>query len=298
MPRPPHQNQNPPPNLPTSVKWLTYITSVAVLGVALSPFWRPWLPRARAVEATAGNTQQGDSVESESPETETSEQDINTPPDEFQLARESAHDRRWNPERGTRTVAGAQQALSVAAREKFADACRKAGIAYPPTRITLLAFKEEKQLEVWAANRKGAYRKIGKYHILAASGGPGPKRREGDYQVPEGIYHLTTLNPNSQFHLSMRVDYPNATDQANRLGLTIPMGGDIYVHGNAVSIGCIAIGDPGIEELFTLVSLADPIERHILIAPVDLRNRPTPAGSEPWVDTVYQNLKRRLAVFQ
>lgn len=91
--------------------------------------------------------------------------------------------------------------------------------------------------------------------MLAASGGPGPKLREGDLQVPEGVYRLTAFNPNSSYHLSLRVDYPNAEDRAAedravaRSDRRTSLGGDIFIHGKAVSIGCLAIGDPGIEEL-------------------------------------------------
>jgi murein L,D-transpeptidase YafK len=78
----------------------------------------------------------------------------------------------------------------------------------------------------------------------------GPKRREGDEQVPEGFYTLDQFNPFSQFHLSMRVSYPNEADR--RLGER-PLGGAIYVHGNCMSIGCIAIEDGPIEALYLMV---------------------------------------------
>jgi hypothetical protein len=164
------------------------------------------------------------------------------------------------------------------ADEIFAPLCA----VWPPRTLSLVAFKQERRLEVWA---DGRLLKI--YPILAASGGPGPKRREGDRQVPEGIYRLTTLNPQSRFHLSVRVDYPDGEDLAN--GCT---GKDIYVHGGAASIGCIAIGDSGIEEVYRLAQLVD--DRRIFILPWDFRRRPPPETPERWVADRYARLESAL----
>jgi murein L,D-transpeptidase YafK len=87
------------------------------------------------------------------------------------------------------------------------------------------------------------------YPICASSGEPGPKRREGDGQVPEGFYVISGFNPRSQFHLSLKVSYPNASDRI--LGRK-PLGGDVFVHGNCVTIGCMPITDPLIEELYVI----------------------------------------------
>src|SRR5688500_8267195 len=78
---------------------------------------------------------------------------------------------------------------------RLAPRARRAGLAWPPRRLTLLAFKEERVLEVWAGGKSGKLEHLASYSILAASGGPGPKRREGDLQVPEGFYRLVALNP-------------------------------------------------------------------------------------------------------
>ena len=105
-------------------------------------------------------------------------------------------------------------------------------------RVRLLAVKDERKLELWAAGPDGRLRYVRTWDVLAASGAPGPKLREGDRQVPEGVYRLTVLNPNSRYHLSVRVDYPNAFDRsrAREDGRT-DLGGDIYVHGREESIG-------------------------------------------------------------
>src|SRR5207244_1303824 len=139
--------------------------------------------------------------------------------------------------------------------------------AYPPAELMLIAYKREKRLEVWAPKRRG-WVKVKSYPILAASGGRGPKLREGDQQVPEGVYRLTDLNPNSKFHLSIRVDYPSDRDRgwAERDQRT-ELGGDIFIHGDEVSKGCLAMGDARIEELFLLVAEAGLEDSRIIIAP-------------------------------
>lgn len=200
---------------------------------------------------------------------------------------------------GSRTVAAVLERFGPAARAAYAPICTENGVAWPPRRVYLLAFKGERQMEVWAANARGPYIRLDACPILAASGGPGPKRREGDRQVPEGFYRLTTLNPNSAYHLSVRVDYPNGEDVAHARVPRREMGGDIYVHGNSVSIGCLAIGDAAIEKVFCLVALAHPDERRILIAPRDFRR---PAGNVPdlgeaWVRTLYARLRQTLRRF-
>ena len=112
----------------------------------------------------------------------------------------------------------------------------QAEVAMPPEQVTLLALKEEKRLEIYAADDSNGPRFVLSYPILAASGIRGPKLREGDKQVPEGFYRIELLNPNSRYHLSLRVNYPNPADieQAGRDGRDLSMlGGDIMIHGGA-----------------------------------------------------------------
>ena len=176
-------------------------------------------------------------------------------------------------------------------RAKYAPLCESAGVSYPPRRVRLLAFKSEKRLEVWGANPTGAYRKLSTYPVLAASGTAGTKRREGDRQVPEGFYRLTTLNPNSRFHVSVRVDYPNADDLAANPGVPVRnLGGDIYIHGNRKSIGCLAMGDAAIEEIFCVVAQADKSSRTVWIAPVDPRTSPMPETGDKTIAARYAKL--------
>ena len=176
----------------------------------------------------------------------------------------------------------------------------RAEVSYPPKEIVLLATKEEKALELWARN-DGDFTFIRSYPISKASGGPGPKLREGDKQVPEGIYRITHLNPNSQFHLSMRLDYPNSYDlmRAAKEGRTNP-GGDIYIHGKAQSTGCLAIGDIAVEELFVLVNTVGTEQASVVIAPHDPRRQPLNgfASNLPlWAVELYANISREFAKY-
>ena len=132
--------------------------------------------------------------------------------------------------------------------------------------IFLRAFKAERELEAWGRSDDGEFRRIAVWPVLAASGGPGPKRREGDRQVPEGCYRVVVFNPKSAFHLSLGLDYPNGADREH--GDRAAPGGEIYIHGGAVSTGCLALGDVGIEKLYALASdaRARTIEVHIFPA--------------------------------
>ena len=89
---------------------------------------------------------------------------------------------------------------------------RYAGVDWPPQELQLLVIKETRQMELWARSESG-WHYIRDYRIKGMSGGLGPKLKEGDRQVPEGSYRISRLNPNSSFHLSMKVDYPNAHDR-------------------------------------------------------------------------------------
>jgi len=127
-------------------------------------------------------------------------------------------------------------------------------LAYPPHAILLRAFKQEAVLELWAteANDK-PYVLVHEYGICTSSGTLGPKRRFGDEQVPEGFYELDWFNPQSNFFLSLHINYPNASDRI--LGSHQNPGGDIFLHGNCASIGCIPITDDGIKEVYWLAVL-------------------------------------------
>jgi len=118
--------------------------------------------------------------------------------------------------------------------------------------VFIRVFKEEKELEVWL-KEEGVFELFRTYDIVAMSGRLGPKQREGDRQAPEGFYFVTPsrMNPNSRFHLSFNLGYPNAYDRAHKR-----TGSALMVHGNRVSIGCFAMTDAKIEEIYALANAA------------------------------------------
>jgi murein L,D-transpeptidase YafK len=116
-------------------------------------------------------------------------------------------------------------------------------------RIYMRAFKTEKKLELWAKNIcDTAYVKIKDFNICELSGNIGPKRRSRDLQVPEGFYYISDLNPYSKYFLSMEINYPNASDRVR--GVKGRLGNEIFIHGDCLSSGCLAMTDANIKELF------------------------------------------------
>lgn len=202
------------------------------------------------------------------------------------------------------TIQNRVNQYGAAVRARMEPLFKNANIAYPAARLALIAFKEEKCLELWAGNadKTEPMRLIKTYPVNAASGVAGPKLREGDRQVPEGVYCIELLNPNSRYHLSLRVNYPNAFDRARaREDGRAQLGGDIMIHGKAVSIGCLAMGDAAAEELFVLAALTGSNVKNIpvLISPCDLRvkNFAPPASAPAWTATVYADLKKTLSAY-
>ena len=123
------------------------------------------------------------------------------------------------------------------------------GISRDSLQIYLRAFKTEKKVELWGKNTcDSAYTLIKEIPICEMSGEIGPKRRSHDLQVPEGFYRINELNPYSKYYLSMRINYPNASDSIR--GVKGRLGNLIYIHGACESSGCIAISDDKIKELF------------------------------------------------
>ena len=202
-----------------------------------------------------------------------------------------------------RTLEGALAQYGPAARARLRPAFDAAHVAYPPARVWLLTLKDERRLELWAQGRNAAAPRtfLKDYEVQAASGGPGPKRVQGDLQVPEGLYRILWLNPASSYHLSMKVDYPNEFDRTHaRADKRTQLGGDIFIHGRDVSIGCVAMGDPAIEELFTLAHDAGVANVQAVIAPHDFRKRKPALGARPdpiWLPELYATLQREMALF-
>lgn len=200
-----------------------------------------------------------------------------------------------------RTVADVVRIYGPAAERRLRPYFQQAGLAFPPREVAFLAMKRERRLEVWARN-SGAFRLLRSYHVRKASGGPGPKLREGDRQVPEGLYQVVGLNPNSRYHLSLELNFPNDFDleHARREGRTQP-GSNIFIHGKAVSVGCLAMGDPAIEELFLLAATVKEAPIRVVIAPHDPRRSPLDADNPSlprWTNALYQNISNTFAGFR
>ena len=200
------------------------------------------------------------------------------------------------------TVAGRVQQYDHIVRRRLVPAFRGAQVPYPPTALVFIVLKAEKTLEVHAAGPDGKFRPVKSYPVLAASGEAGPKLREGDYQVPEGLYRIESLNPNSLYHLSLRINYPNEFDRQHaREENRSDLGGDIMIHGNALSAGCLAMGDPASEDLFVLAALTGYQNIRVIMCPLDLRVHDAPplsADSPPWLGPLYRSIKEEISRFE
>ncbi|HEX6589201.1 MAG TPA: L,D-transpeptidase family protein [Longimicrobiales bacterium] len=126
------------------------------------------------------------------------------------------------------------------------------GLTYPPRDVYFRLFKQEQVLEVWVRETTTSeqYTLLREYPICAIPGRLGPKRRADDFQAPEGFYYIEGFNPESEFHLSLRLNYPNPADRV--IGVTQALGGDIYIHGGCSTVGCFPMTDSAIAELYWL----------------------------------------------
>jgi murein L,D-transpeptidase YafK len=128
-------------------------------------------------------------------------------------------------------------------------------LRWPAKHIYVRSFKYDSQLEVWVRNEITESFKLFKtYKVCALAGTLGPKRLEGDYQVPEGFYYINEFNPRSNYYLSLGINYPNESDKL--LSDMYRPGGAIYIHGSCVTVGCIPITDQQIDELYILAAHA------------------------------------------
>ncbi|WP_412754678.1 L,D-transpeptidase family protein [Legionella donaldsonii] len=177
----------------------------------------------------------------------------------------------------------------------------KSNVEYPPKDIALLAFKKERRMELWAKDSNTTWRYIHTYPLTAFSGRLGPKLKERDGQIPEGIYRLITFNPFSSMHLSMMIDYPNYFDrlQASKDGRR-RLGNNIFLHGKSLSVGCLAVGDRAIDQLFLLVRRVGLSHVKLIIAPNDLRiAKPATSNfAQPrWLPELYKQINSALSQF-
>ncbi len=183
--------------------------------------------------------------------------------------------------RSKKAVAEVRPALEIRLKEK--------GLSWGAP-VFMRLFKGGRQMELWM-EKKGRYVLFDTYEICHFSGELGPKLKEGDHQAPEGFYAVTpgAMNPWSSYHLSFNVGYPNRYDRS--LGRT---GGLIMIHGNCVSIGCFAMTDDKIEEIYALVEAAfqngaTSVPVHIFPFRLTSKNLTLMADSR-WID-FWENLK-------
>lgn len=178
------------------------------------------------------------------------------------------------------------------------------GINYPPHRIIITAYKHEQTLELWARpETTNTFTLIKEYPFTAYCGTLGPKRKQGDLQIPEGFYTITHFNPYSNFHLSMLVSYPNRSDRL--LSPYQNPGGEIRIHGSCVTIGCVPIGDDAIEEVYvTCVDALSGGQVHIPVYIFPARMNAAGMGmlqllmqDDASLSTFWRNLKQGYDIF-
>ena len=200
--------------------------------------------------------------------------------------------------KGKRTVAQRISEFGDAVHRRLAGRFAELGVSYPPQKIIMVGLKQEKLLEVWVSDGSGRFQFLKTYPILAASGTLGPKLAEGDFQVPEGIYAIESLNPNSMFHLALRVGYPNRFDKLKGASDgRSDLGTDIMIHGSSASIGCLAVGDQAAEDLFVMAAESGIENITVIVSPVDFRTRemePSMAHLPSWAPELYSHIQSEL----
>jgi|LakMenEpi03Aug12_release.lakeMendotaPanAssembly.Ray.scaffolds.fasta_scaffold02574_15 murein L,D-transpeptidase YafK len=163
-------------------------------------------------------------------------------------------------------------------------------IKYPCTNILFRGLKANNELELWARNSiQDTFVLIKLYKICALSGILGPKRYEGDKQVPEGFYFISDFKPNSNYHLSMLINYPNYSDLIG--GDKDHPGGDIYIHGACMTVGCLPMTDPIIEEIY-IVSMQSRAQGQLNI-PVHIYPVRYTQKSLDYIGKEYKNEKEK-----
>lgn len=179
-------------------------------------------------------------------------------------------------------------------------------LEWPARNLYIRSFKYDSELEVWIQNEPSEpYRLFKSYKVCALAGTLGPKRMEGDYQVPEGFYYINDFKHNSNYHLSLGLNYPNISDRI--LSDSLEPGRDIFIHGSCVTTGCIPINDQQIEELYILTLHAHnagqdyipvhiyPIRYNVHKSVLFLENV---LKENPLIRSFEQRLKRAYEVFE
>lgn len=185
-----------------------------------------------------------------------------------------------------------------AANRRLGAKLYRAGFPEYPYYLSFVAIKDSARLEIYARDSQDArWAFVTNYPILAMSGELGPKLVQGDKQVPEGRYRVLSLNPNSAFHLALRLNYPNEWDRARaQEDGRGKLGGDIMIHGTDRSAGCLAMGDPAAEDLFVAAYHARQVD--VLICPHDFReDSRLPRHGPAWTTRLYRELREELRAY-
>ncbi len=179
-------------------------------------------------------------------------------------------------------------------------------LPYPPESIFIRIFKLEQVVELWGSdNENSTYKLVKFFPFTANSGTLGPKRRQGDGQIPEGFYYIERFNPWSSFYLSLGINYPNKSDRILKAGNN--PGKDIFIHGSDVTIGCIPIGNDAIKELY-LIALdvktkgQSKIPEHIFPCKMDDENNMNMmqefTGTDSMLSRFWENLREGYDFFE
>ena len=167
-----------------------------------------------------------------------------------------------------------------------------------PKEVLFFADKSKRILSVYGrAGDKEKFEHLKDYPFTGFSGKLGPKLKRGDRQIPEGIYGIEYLNPNSTFHLSLKVSYPGDFDVKKALAdgrKAEELGGDIMIHGRSGTVGCIPIGDDAVEEVFIIAAKAGIHNIKVIISPCNLlsgeKNFAKDVGV-PWYGELIENIR-------
>lgn len=179
-------------------------------------------------------------------------------------------------------------------RPKLQKSFASKNVTYPPPEMTWVCLKDQKTLQLFAPDKMGKQQQILSYKIIGLSGTAGPKLKEGDKQVPEGFYKICGFRPNLIAHIGLSVNYPNQQDLLHaRQEKRNNLGGDILIHGSKWSTGCLAMGNPAIEEMFVLAHDMAYQKINLIFAPCNLLTK-TPEIDfklQPkWLPALYKQL--------
>lgn len=211
----------------------------------------------------------------------------------------------WSPVylklHGQRTVNEVIAEIREPVNKRLKKHFQEASVTLPIKSITIVGLKEERMLEVWIKDTKEKWSLLKECPFTNFSGKLGPKLKEGDGQIPEGIYGIECLNPNSNYYLSLKISYPNTFDRKKaREDGRKNIGSDIFIHGKSVTIGCIPIGDEAIEELFYMVVKTGKENVKVIISPYDMRKEKKRIEIEEvdWEEELYEKIEKELKEYQ